>query len=272
MVLGQFERFSDLQNTKWIRVIRIRSTRATWCILDERQERPDHMSANPSNPLSGDLIEKIRKYQEANPELKKSHHFVFDAPLHPDYKGSPEYVWLGVNPGSDDEDWNRPSSSNTEETRDCDFQLINGRSKASNKRMNKLRKFLGHDRFQKTTHCELFFWGSSDTKRASDRYGYSFENNPHWDFCTRMNLALIQKIRPKAVFAERRNLLELYRDKLGLEFVTTHYSDELAPLIAEYRFKEGYPFYCFDHLSAVGKAIPRRELVKQRLIELLGES
>ena len=38
---------------------------------------------------TSDLIKKIRDYQNKNPELLESHHFVFDCPL--------EYLGLGGN-------------------------------------------------------------------------------------------------------------------------------------------------------------------------------
>ena len=53
---------------------------------------------------TGDLIVRVSARQEEFPELKRSHHFVFDCPLDPTYEGPTEFVWLGLNPGSDAED------------------------------------------------------------------------------------------------------------------------------------------------------------------------
>ena len=66
---------------------------------------------------SSDLIQKIRDYQDTHTELKKSHHFVFDCPLDKAHAGKPDFVWLGLNPGSDETDWQKwPSGPNMEET------------------------------------------------------------------------------------------------------------------------------------------------------------
>ena len=213
-----------------------------------------------------DLIARIRARQEEHPELKRSHHFVFDCPLDRSYEGPTEVVWLGVNPGSDAEDWER-HGVNTEETREYDFQVEHGRSKGSSSRMRKLRQFLGTDMFRRTTHSQLFFWCSKDTTRAfEERFEYRFRDNPHWDFCCEVNLALIERIEPKAVMAESRPTLALYEHRFGLLPAKTHFNEAGKPLIVERRFAGGLPFYCFDHLSA------RRghTEVKAKLGELLG--
>ena len=81
-----------------------------------------------------DLIAEIRSYQEEHPELLKSHHFVFDCPLDRSNLDRPDFIWFGVNPGTDEEDWRR-FPHNGEETRDRDFQDKLGRSTASKRRM-----------------------------------------------------------------------------------------------------------------------------------------
>lgn len=218
---------------------------------------------------TSDLNERIRDHQDAHSELKRSHHFVFDCPLESMYTGKPDYIWFGVNPGSDDEDWTQ-HGENTEETRDYDFQLERGRSEASTKRMKKIRKFLGPDRFGRTTHCELFFWCSKNTGRAFDeRFGYSFATNPHWDFCCQINRKLIKRVQPKAVLAESRGKLGIYSARLGLRRIKPHRSADGETLIEELELEGGIPFYCFDHLSA-RISNPRRAEIKRTLAALLG--
>lgn len=226
---------------------------------------------------TSNLIAKVRRHQKKHKELQQSHHFVFDCPLDPKYEDKPDFVWFGVNPGNDEEDWERfKTKGNTEETRDFDFQAEWGRSKASCRRMNALRRFLGHDVFRRTTHCELFFWGSKDTgKSFEQRYGYPFdESNPHWNFCCDRNKELIERIRPKAIMAESRKKLSLYECRLGLlrDWAHQHHSTTGELLIEERRFEDSTPFYCFDHLSAIGKAAARRSKVKEKLADLLENS
>ena len=217
---------------------------------------------------TSDLIAQVRSHQEQHRELLKSHHFVFDCPLDRTNVARPDFIWFGVNPGTDEEDWRR-SSTNSEETRDFDFQAEHGRSKASERRMEKLRRFLGADRFQRTTHCELFFWCSGDTGSAfRERYGYPFHSNPHWDFCCAMNKHLIERVKPIAVLAESHSKLHLYQRRLGLRPVRTHKNDRGVVLVEELRFDGGIPFYCFLHLSSRKDATTRRA-VRNKVAALL---
>ena len=213
----------------------------------DRGAEPPH---DRNSVLTSDLIARVRAHQEAHPDLKKSHHFVFDCPLDPSHDGPTEYVWLGLNPGGDDEDWAR-HGINTEETREYDFQVEHGRSRGSTHRLRKLRAFLGDDVFRRTTHSQLFFWCSDGINQAfRDRYGYTFQDHPHWDFCCEINRALIDRIQPKAVFAESRPTLRFYEGRFGLLPGPTHRNAAGQVLIVERRLESGAPFYCFDHLSA----------------------
>ena len=90
--------------------------------------------------ITSDLIREIKEYQSRNVELlKKSHHFVFDCPL--DFQNSDEtnYIWMGLNPGNDEDDWLKTGGRNDEETRDRDFQEIFGRSRGSKTRKTKIK-------------------------------------------------------------------------------------------------------------------------------------
>lgn len=218
---------------------------------------------------TSDLIAQVRSHQEQHRELLKSHHFVFDCPLDRTNVAKPDFIWFGVNPGTDEEDWRR-FSTNSEETRDFDFQAEYGRSKASEGRKEKLRRFLGADRFRRTTHCELFFWCSKDTGADfKKRYGYPFNGNPHWDFCCAMNKRLIERVKPIAMLAESRPKLPIYEHRLGLRPGRTHQDDKGDVLVEERRLDGDIPFYCFDHLSSLGHAIARRPAVRDNVAALL---
>ena len=70
---------------------------------------------------TSDLIRAIKEYQNRNVELlQKSHHFVFDCPL--DFQNSDvtDYIWIGLNPGNDEDDWFKTNGRNDEETRDSE--------------------------------------------------------------------------------------------------------------------------------------------------------
>ena len=222
--------------------------------------------------VTNDLIVRIRDYQSENSELLRSHHFVFDCPLDRQYAGRPRFVWLGANPGSDCDDWKR-LPMNTEESRDYDFQVEHGRSPGSEKRLRRLRNFVGQDVFRRMTHSQWFFWASKNTGVAfKKRYGYTFKRNPHWAFCCCMNRSLIERVRPIAIVGEGRWIARLNARRLGLEQGPAHESADGETLIEEWRFGGDVPFYVFDHLSALGKSIRYRSEVQERLASLLGEA
>ncbi|MCY4128241.1 MAG: hypothetical protein OXG15_03235 [Gammaproteobacteria bacterium] len=150
------------------------------------------------------------------------------------------------------DDWNL-CHHNTEETRDYEFQLEYGPSIASQRRLKKLRWFLGDELFRRTSLTMLFFWSVNNIRTSfTSRFGYRFTQHPHWDFCSEMNLALIDRIRPRAVFAESRPLLERYEREFNLTPAATYYDEDWSHVLDIRRLKNGIgiPFYCFDNLSA----------------------
>ena len=182
--------------------------------------------------------------------MKKSHHFVFDSPLDRGYGGRTGYVWLSVHPGDGEDDWTL-CPRNTEETRVYNFQYEYGPSVGSQRRLKKLRWFLGDEMFCRTTLTMLYFWSVRDVGPSfTSKFGYTFNKQPHWDFCNELNLALIDRIQPKAVFAERRPLLERHEREFELIPVATYYEKDRQPILEILRFEHGVPFYCFDNLSA----------------------
>ena len=131
---------------------------------------------------TSDLIQRIRDRSTVHTELKNSHHFVFDCPLDPSYEGRVEYVWISVYPSEGADDWDTCSGP-TEETRDYNFQQNYGRSSGSQRRMTKLRWFLGDRLFQRTSLTMQFFWSVHGVEAAfRERFGYTFNRHPHWNF------------------------------------------------------------------------------------------
>ena len=102
---------------------------------------------------------------------------------------------MSGHPSEGDDDWNL-CPHNTEETRDYNFQLEYGPSVGSQRRLKKLRWFLGDEMFRRTTLTMLFFWSVNDIRTAfTERFGYAFNKHPHWNFCSETNLALIDRMR-----------------------------------------------------------------------------
>lgn len=207
---------------------------------------------------TSDLIEEIRNYQVKNPILlEQSHHFVFDCPFDANSSEQPKYIWIGLNPGDDTDDWAKTNNQNTEETRDYNFQEIYGRGRRSRKRMDKVRKFLGDEFYGLTTHTELFFWGSKDTsKDFTLRYGTSFNDSPHMQFCCGLNRQLIDRIEPKAIFFESVGKIDLLKRHFPLQL---QQQERVGPRPVDIYSLDGkYKLINFDHLSALGDAIKYR--------------
>ena len=214
------------------------------------------------------MIQQVRDRSTTFQELKNAHHFVFDRPLDPSYQGNSEFVWLSVHPGEGDDDW-EICNQFTEETRDYNFQLDHGPSRGSQSRIEKMLWFLGDEMFSRTTLTMLFYWSVSDSYDAiKSRFGYTFSQNPHWDFCTRTNLELIHRIRPRAVFAESRPGLKYYEHEFGLSQVKTYCDTDGYHILEQRQFEDGTPFFCFDNLSARRGHSEVRQLVHKLIHEI----
>ena len=213
--------------------------------------------------ITSDLIQQIRDYQAQNRVLKEqSHHFVFDCPFDANAIEKPKYIWIGLNPGDDTDDWAKTNNKNSEETRDFNFQEKYGRGSRSQKRMDKVKKFLGEEFFSFTTHTELFFWGSKDTsKDFTSRYGTSFNDNPHMQFCCELNRQLIDRIEPKAIFFESISKIDLLRKHFPIQL---QHQERVGPRPVDTYLLDGkYKLINFDHLSALGDAIKYRPEVSK---------
>ena len=222
-----------------------------------------------SNSLTSDLIKEIKAYQNRNFELlRKSHHFVFDCPLNFKNSRKTEYIWMGLNPGSDESDWAKTNGRNDEETRDRDFQEIYGRSAGSKTRKTKIKNFLGQNVFDKTTHTGLFFWCSKNLQNDFQmRYGSSFESSPHLDFCIKINRELINRVQPKAVFFESLDKLKILKNSFSLEKLQTYSAGTRC--IDEYLIDGKYRLLNFDHLSSGPPASLERKKVSEIVRQLI---
>ncbi len=75
-------------------------------------------------------LEKIREFTQENPELLKSHHFLFNCPLNKEFDKA-EALVIGINPGESDNDWNFQDNLPTEESNEFDFQEEMGNVRSS---------------------------------------------------------------------------------------------------------------------------------------------
>src|SRR5208282_5661806 len=112
-------------------------------------------------------IEAIRRYRDANPELRRAHHFLYDLPLDKD-AGKPAVIVMGINPGETQYDRDACHGP-TEETWNLDFHKESrGRSRGSvNWRRNAEFFALG----KPVVLTELFFWSSNNQTERRERFG-----------------------------------------------------------------------------------------------------
>ena len=140
-------------------------------------------------------IEAIRRYRDANPELRHAHHFLYDLPLNKD-AGQPEVVVMGINPGETRVDRDACPGP-TEESWRYDFHetSASGRSQGSIK-WRKNAEFFANGK--PVVFTELFFWSSNDQAEFEVRFGPLWKSQ-HLRFCVDMNRSLLDAYEPKSV-------------------------------------------------------------------------
>lgn len=208
---------------------------------------PNIMSSTNISVTEQRLLHEIREYTYNNKELlKNAHHFMFACPVKKNGKPA-DIIICGLNPGQDPKkDYRKIFNGElfpTEESSDYDWWVedniknIRGEGKFS-----KYNEIFGKEK--NITHTEAFFWNSTsiEPEHFDARYGYSFYDNPHWDFCLRMNNELIKAHNPNFVLfltsakekvakiAKIFNLKEIYSFELpkGKRWATKMYHYELG--------------------------------------------
>ena len=200
----------------------------------------------------------VREREQQFPELKNSHHFVFDLPFVAEER--PEFILISANPGDDTEDWKATNGARDEETRDRDFQAIFGRSNGSRRRLDKVQAFLGGLTFRKTTQTQAFFWCSKNTeKEFQNRFGYKYDDNPHRRFCAELNLKLIERLNPKAIFVEGHGNVSALSEITSCDHAEDYQHSESGYIfLKEWKLSDTYPLFSFTHLSALGSHLKER--------------
>jgi hypothetical protein len=210
-------------------------------------------------------IERIRAYTRSNPELLRSHHFVYDLPLARSPNGY-RFLVMGVNPGERLTDWERwPQPS--EETSLFDFHAAATVRGAGSKRWRTSVEY-----FCGTPHVlmsEFFLWSSPNTHEAFvERFGVPIERSPHLSFCLEANLQLIASYDIEVVVAPGLKCLELFGDAYGLRHVRTINADNGHVLIRHYE-RDGKPWLFTKHWTAsFGFSKAQKEIVRAYIAEV----
>ena len=210
----------------------------------------------PEQNALSETLNNIRRYTEEHMELQRSHHFLFNLPLG---KKSPkaDVIVIGLNPGETDEQWDTSKWDSsitlpTEETNEFDFHEISNRSRSSIRWSQLCNQYLPNSRI---VLSEFFFWSSGNLKKGfEERFGYSFKNCPHFEFCKTCNLELIKFHRPKLIVGTGTSWADFFAEKYDLKHIKTvecesdkrrrkiiiHYEWENVPFIFTPHWSSGY--------------------------------
>ena len=194
-----------------------------------------------------ETLNKIRNYARENLELKKCHHFLFNLPLDKTSIKADVLV-IGLNPGEWPSDWDYVNTP-TEETHAFDFHVEFGKGRASIPWSKVCKRYLPDS---KIFQSEFFFWSSANTNdEFINRFGHSFKDCPHFDFCKECNLELIRFHKPKLIVAPGTSWVDLFSDKYNLRHIKTlkrEINKKQGKIICHYEW-EDIPFIFTPHWS-----------------------
>ena len=196
-------------------------------------------------------LTKIRNYTKENLELQKCHHYLFNLPLDKTSIKADVLV-IGLNPGEGPFDWDYVNTPNTptEETHEFDFHEELGKGRSSIGWSKDCKKYLPDS---KIFQSEFFFWSSANTNdEFINRFGYSFKDCPHFDFCKECNLELIRFHKPKLIVATGTSWVDFFSNKYDLRHIRTLRceSDKRQRKIIHHYEWEDIPFIFTPHWSS----------------------
>ena len=195
-----------------------------------------------------ETLNKIRNYTRENLELQKCHHFLFNLPLDKTSIKADVLV-IGLNPGEHSSDWDYDINTPTEETHEFDFHEEFGKGRASIPWSKVCKRCLPDS---KIFQSEFFFWSSANTNdEFINRFGYSFKDCPHFDFCKECNLELIRFHKPKLIVATGTSWVDLFSNKYDLRHIKTlkrEINKKQGKIICHYEW-EDIPFIFTPHWS-----------------------
>ena len=196
-----------------------------------------------------ETLNRIRNYTRKHSELQKCHHFLFNLPLDKTSIKADVLV-IGVNPGESPNDW-VDFEDPTEETHEFDFH---GKGRASLEWSKKCKYYLPDS---KIFQSEFFFWSSRQAsenprnEKFSERFGYKFNDCPHFDFCKECNLELIRFHKPKLIVAPGTTHVDFFSNKYDLRHIKTlkrEIKKKQHKIICHYEW-EDIPFIFTPHWS-----------------------
>ena len=201
-----------------------------------------------NNSISNRLKD-IREYTQNNHELKQSHHFLFNCPLDKRSKIA-DVIVMGLNPGEAKTDWEYGTNLPTEESSEFDFHDEFGKGRSSVRWSQLCEEYLlNSDIFL----SEFFFWSSGNLdSEFKDRFGYSFKNCPHFDFCKKCNEEMIDFHKPKLIVATGTSWAKFFSSVYKMKHVKTlrcETDKRNRNIIHHYEFKET-PFIFTPHWSS----------------------
>ena len=194
-------------------------------------------------------LEEIREYTQKNPELKKSHHFLFNCPLDSE-SDLADVIVVGLNPGETRPDWNYGTNLPTEESSEFDFHDELGRGRSSVRWSQLCKEYLpNNDIFL----SEFFFWSSGNLdSEFKDRFGYSFRKSPHFEFCKKCNEEMIAYHKPKLIVATGTSWASFFSSIYQMKHIRTIkcINDKRNRNIIHHYDFNGVPFIFTPHWSS----------------------
>tara|TARA_B100000925_G_C21856319_1_gene407965 strand:- start:90 stop:755 length:666 start_codon:yes stop_codon:yes gene_type:complete len=199
--------------------------------------------------IISETLEKIRKYTKNNHELGKSHHFLFNCPLNKGLDFADVLV-VGLNPGEADSDWQYCSDLPTEESSEFDFHDALGKGRSSVRWSQLCDDYLPNSNIFLS---EFFFWSSKNlNKEFEDRFGYTFKNCPHFEFCKSCNEKIFEYHNPKLIVATGTSWASFFSTIYKMKHINTIKcdADKRNRTIIQHFDLKGIPFIFTPHWSS----------------------
>ena len=197
-------------------------------------------------------IFNISEYTKDHPELLNAHHFTYDLKIKDDQNSNRNYMVIGLNPGELGS-W-ETCDGPTEETSLYDFFVENGfnKNRSATNWSENAQYFLGDQGNIITTN--FFFWSAPNTNKIvfTERFGYEYHKNPHFDYCKEMNLSLFEYHKPKLIVAPGISMSRMMARKYNLGSIvdqSVNYNPinfKTSRLIEHYEY-QGIPFIFTKH-------------------------
>ena len=217
--------------------------------MDRGENIPETISRN---------LQEIRAYREQHRELQESHHFLYAVP----WKHERDYarikydvLVISMHPGESCDD-KKLCPAPAEESMESDFHEAFGKGREKICWVRDCREYLGFE--MPVLETAFFFWSSRGTKKFKKWFGYGYGTHAHlqrWKWCKKMNLALIDAIKPKLIVAmgmtcAREKLIPIYGLHKNSSDMLIHNKNYLLIPCVLCCNKKKIPFVFIPHLKA----------------------